>query len=125
MKKYSILIFSILIVVGCYRDIPENQAVFDMTKVLPADSMVIVLTDLQIVEGAVNVKHRQKMQPGLKSNVYLESVLEKHGITLDKMEESMRYHSYHTKELDKIYDQVIINLSKKEGELIKEDNESP
>ena len=96
-----------------------------MTKVLPADSMVIVLTDLQIVEGAVNVKHRQKMQPGLKSNVYLESVLEKHGITLDKMEESMRFYSYHTKELDKIYDQVIINLSKKEGELIKEDNESP
>jgi hypothetical protein len=124
MKNIPFLFISLLMLAACYRDVPPNQVQFDMTRVLPADSMIIVLTDLQIVEGAVNVQHRQKLQAGVRSNAYLETVLEKHNITLDQVEESMRYYSYHTKELDKIYDQVIINLSKKEGELMNEAKDS-
>lgn len=124
MKQTLIIFISLLALAACYRDIPENQMQFDMTKVLNVDSMIIVLTDVQIVEGAINVKHRQKMQAGINSNVYLETVLVKHNITLEQLEESMRYYSYHTKELDKIYDQVIINLSKKESELMNEAKDS-
>jgi hypothetical protein len=125
MKNIPVFLFSIILLVACYRDIPENQTKFDMSKVLSVDSMVAVLTDIQLVEGAINVKNRQKLESGAKSNIFLEAVLEKHNITQDALEESMRYYSYRTKELEYIYDQVIINLSKKEGELLKEDKESP
>lgn len=113
MKKLSIWILLIIALVSCYRGAKDPQ--FDMSLVLPADSMITLLTDLHLAEGAVNALKSKEHPAGHLSSEYFETILEKHSINKDIFEESMRYYAFHSEELDKIYEQVIIDLSKKES----------
>lgn len=93
---------------------------FDMTKVIPKEKMIKVITDLQIVDGAVATQAKGESQQSKYAQVYLDYVLKENNITKEELDESIRYYAYHIEELDKIYEQVIINLSKTESEIKKE-----
>ena len=113
-RYYPVLLISLL-VAACYHKAPEP--IFDMAKVLPQDTMVVVLTELQLAEGAVNIKTRQGKLAAEYARSFSDQVLEKHGISTDVFNESMRYYSFYVEKMDKIYEQVIINLSKLESEV--------
>jgi hypothetical protein len=98
---------------SCYHTASDPD--FNMAMVIPADSMVALLTDIHLADGVINtIKVKDKSIPHL-SNEYFEAVLDKHKIGRDTFEESLRYYAYHTEELDKIYEKVIVNLSKIES----------
>jgi hypothetical protein len=103
----------ILALGSCYHTVPDPT--FKMDLVIPADSMATLLTDLHIADGVINnTKLKDKTLKQL-STEYFSEILEKHGISRDAFDESMRYYAYHTEELDKIYEKVIVNLSKIES----------
>lgn len=77
--------------------------------------MVSVLTDIHLADGVINTIKIKDKSTGYLSNKYFELVLDKHKIGRDTFEESLRYYAYHTEELDKIYEKVIVNLSKIES----------
>ena len=113
MTKILSGLLLILSLGSCYRSAPE--ASFNMSLVISADSMVTLLTDLHTADGIINLSKDKKKPIGHLSTDYFEAVLQKHRIDRAIFEESMRYYAFHTEELNEIYEQVIINLSKKES----------
>ena len=109
MRKLLYIISIFLFLSACYHDAPEPD--FDMSKVLPADTMVSILTDIQLVEGTVIIQQRKGGNISKLSREYTDDVLAKHHITFDQMEESMRYYTFYTKKMNDIYDKVITRLS--------------
>jgi hypothetical protein len=98
---------------SCYHTTPDPS--FDMSLVIPADSMVTLLTDLHLADGVINTIKVKEKSIGHLSNEYFSAVLDKHKIGRDTFDESLRYYAYHTEELNKIYEKVIVNLSKIES----------
>jgi len=113
MKKFSTALLGILILVSCYRTAPEPA--FDMSRVLPADSMVSLLVDVHLAEGALNVGINNKPPVEKLSSRYFEEVLVKHSIDRKTFEESIRYYSFHAEQFNEIYEKVITELGKKES----------
>jgi hypothetical protein len=120
-KIFSGLLF-IFTLVSCYRTEPEP--VFNMSLVLPADSMVTLIADMHLADGVINtIKEKNKSVKPLATE-YFEAVLQKHEITREVFDESMRYYSFHAEKLNDIYEKVIIALSKKES-MVLPDKEAP
>jgi hypothetical protein len=113
MKKIFCSILSFIFLAACYHSAPEPT--FNMALVLPADSMESLLTDIHIADGIVSVLKNKQQPAGKLSSEYFNAILDNHALSREAFEESMRYYAYHTEELDKIYEQVITDLSKKES----------
>jgi hypothetical protein len=113
MVKILSGLFIIFILGSCYHSVKEPY--FNKDLVIPADSMVTLLTDLHLADGVITtVKLKDKSLEHLSSE-YFSVILEKHKIGRDTFNESIRYYAYHTEELSKIYEKVIVNLSKIES----------
>lgn len=122
MKNSIAFFFLLLAFAACYRSakVPE----FNAAAILPPDSMVAVLTDIHILEGIDNTVNKKDTAMANVTERTLDIILNKHRIDRDAFEENLRYYAYHTEEYDKIYDQVIINLSKLESETTVKQKES-
>jgi hypothetical protein len=92
----------------------------DKDLVIPVEKMEPLLTDMFIIEGAASYLTNKGEPTNDKAKRYYEKVLAKHGVTAEQFEESMEYYTYHVEELDVIFEEVIINLSKLESELLNE-----
>lgn len=112
MKFFSRLILLIFLA-SCYGKAKDPE--FNMKLVEPADSMITLLSDIHLAEAAVSVLKDKNHPAGQLSSEYFNAILKKHDLTREAFEESLRYYAYHTEELDKIYEKVIIDLSKKES----------
>jgi hypothetical protein len=108
MAKFRYLFFFLLIAAACYHDAPKPE--FNMSKVLPEDTMVVLLTDLQLVDGAVSLKGRTGKPVGEFSKAYTDLILKKHKIDREVFDESIRYYSFYIEKMDAIYEKVINNL---------------
>lgn len=113
MSRYSLIFLLMAILTpACYHTAPEPE--FNRKLVLPPDKMESLLTDLQLVDAAVNLKQRDGLPPEETAEPYFEEVLKEHHVSREEFEESMRYYAYHLDELQAIYEQVIVKLSEME-----------
>lgn len=117
MKYLRLIPIVVLVLAGCYHDAPEAK--FDMSLVIPQDSMIVLLTDLQLVDATINLKAKEGRPISEYAGEYSRQVLDKHGVTREEFNESIRYYSFYVEKMDEIYEQVIINLSKKEAEILQ------
>jgi hypothetical protein len=113
MVKILSGIIIILALGSCYHTVKDPY--FNKDLVIPADSMVTLLTDLHLADGVITTVKLKDQSLEHISTEYFSAILEKHKIGRDTFKESLRYYAYHTEELDKIYEKVIINLSKIES----------
>jgi hypothetical protein len=116
MKNPIAFIFIMLVLSACYRmaDPPE----FDTAAILPPDTMVAILTEIHILEGIDNTVNKKDSAMADITEKTLDIILNKHKIDRDAFEENLHYYAYYVEEYDKIYDQVIVNLSKLESETV-------
>ncbi len=113
MKKIISAAFLVFLMASCYQSTENTD--FDMAKVISADSMVSLLTDLHLADGVISTRKDKTIPVGHLSGEYFEVILKKHQIDKETFEESMRYYAYHTEDLSGIYEKVITNLSLKES----------
>lgn len=113
MKKASGIILFLILLASCYH--PEPKPSFNMKLVIRPDSMEVLLVDMHVAEGMVSVLKNKELPAGKLSTEYFDAILTKHDISRESFEESMRYYAYHTEQMDKIYEQVITDLSKLES----------
>jgi hypothetical protein len=113
MKKLVSAIFLVFILASCYQTKPDPE--FNMDKVISADSMVSLLTDIHIADGIISTRKDKSIPVGHLAGEYFEVILKKHRIDKETFEESMRYYAYHTEVFSGIYEKVITNLSLKES----------
>lgn len=98
----------------------KNTVTIAPGNVLKKDSMVVIMTDFRLVEGAI----RQMVTKGENSQkmtkYYYSYILNKHKISIEDFNTSLKYYSKDPKQMDEIYSKVVANLNEK---LPKRDDE--
>lgn len=86
------------------------------SAIIAEDKMAEILTDIHIAEAYVSYKNLQA--DFLKQNISnaYHLIFKNYQISEEQFEESFDYYSKNPDKMVKVYDQVLINLSKKEAE---------
>ncbi len=84
---------------------------------IPEKKLVPIIVDMHIADGIAF-----QYLPGIKklkldSTAVYGWVLDKHGVTKIQFDSTIAYYARHPERLERIYDKVIVNLSKLESEL--------
>lgn len=108
--RFYRLLFLLAMLAACYH--PQQQADFNKSLVLPSDKMAAVLVDIHLADGAATLKQREGADLKDIAGPYLDFVLEKHQVSREMLDESIRYYAYHMEEYGNIYEKVVEELGK-------------
>ena len=94
----------------CAGSYPEPQ------DLLTEDKMVAILLDINIAEGGMKARYvlgdsAKALAPYLYDHIY-----DKHGVSRDQFDRNLDYYLHQPGKMDKIYEQVITELSIRESE---------
>ena len=113
-KKW-LLIGAAMLIVACGN---KDKAVKIPINIIPPTEMVGVLVDFHLAEAVIRNAQEKNMDVNQTSNQYYYSLLKKHGITRKKYTESLKFYSQNSKEYQKIYKEVVVELSKMQSFVI-------
>ncbi len=83
--------------------------------ILPDSTMKSVLVELSIVDAAYNVSMTNMNAPKFKSELFYEQVMKQHGTTRAQFIRSMDFYAQHTKRLQKIYEDALVDLANRQA----------
>ncbi len=117
-KSFILFLFLAFIFSGCYKvnkDIVKKPA-----TLIPKDKMTWILTDMELVEGAVvyNRTHYPEYTGIEKS--YYEVLFDHYHVTKSQIKASLNYYNSQGDEMAKIYDKVLSKLSEEQSILNEE-----
>lgn len=121
MKKLFLSLLVIGLLSSCYHEVKDQ--VKKPSRLLPEDSLVLVLTEVQIADGALT--HQRISHKKIKGSKekYYAIIYKKFDLTPKLLEENIKYYNSDPDKMAAIYDQVLENLSKLEGKLTLMKNE--
>jgi hypothetical protein len=100
---------------GCTGRLADNKP----ADLIPQEQMIDVLVDIHVADALVEQKFGAQ-NPNLPlSNALYERIYQNHKITAAQYKSSYKYYEASPELMDKIYTQVITELSKKEAEMTK------
>ena len=85
--------------------------------VLPKDKMTSILVDVHLAEAAMTLNNSQR--DTAKVMEYYDFIYKNHNTTKKQFTESYNFYLANPELLNKIYDDVLIELSKKQTEAVK------
>ena len=110
MRCFLLYIMFVLTVSSCSDpvEIPPD--------VLSQEKMAAILTDVQLVEAQIQMEQLER-NDSTKAVVYgyYKYIFQKHKISPEQFKTSFMFYSNHLDLLEHIYDDVLINLSKREA----------
>jgi len=121
MKKLFLPFLLIGILTSCYHEVKD--VVKMPSRLLPEDSLVLVLTEVQIADGALTYQRISHKKVKGSKEKYYAYIYKKFNLTPELLEENVKYYNADPDKMAAIYDRVLENLSKLEGELNLEKNE--
>jgi len=115
---------SLAFLTACAPDGPKKTA--DIPAwVIPEDKMIVILTDVHIIEGARIGK--KVLGDSLYTIDHYTNLWDKHNIRESQYDSSFRFYSRNAEKMDLLYEEVITNLStmssKAESESLSEKEE--
>ncbi|HDO06073.1 MAG TPA: DUF4296 domain-containing protein [Bacteroidetes bacterium] len=120
MQKPFILLLILLAFIfsGCYK--VNKDIVKKPVNLIPKDKMAGILTDMELIEGAVvyNRTHYPEYTDIEKS--YYEVLFDHYHVTKSQIKASLNYYNSQGDEVAKIYDKVLSKLSEEQGILNEE-----
>ncbi len=121
MKKLFLSFLVIGLLSSCYHEVKKQ--VKKPLRLLPEDSLVMVLTEVQITDGALT--HQRISHKKIKGSKekYYAYIYKKFDLTPELLEENVKYYNSDPDKMAAIYDRVLANLSKLEGKLTLMKNE--
>ncbi len=96
----------------------KDKAVKIPKTIIPPSEMVGVLVDFHLVEAVIRDAHEKNLDVNQISNQYYVSILKKHQITRKKYSESLLFYTQNIKELQNIYKEVVVELSKTQSYIV-------
>jgi len=84
--------------------------------ILQKDKMVLVMADVQLAEAAILYQNNKGNIVENRAKNYYRFIFEKHKITEKQFRESFTYYASRPELMDKLYEAVIIEISKKQAE---------
>ncbi len=123
VKNYFLILILIpFLSTGCYH---ENVSKIEIPEVLlSADQMVLVMTDVHLVEGALNYHRVKRLEYKDYKSAYYSKILQEHGINAVQLRENIDYYNSNPKQMEDIYERVLSNLVKLETEMKIEQQKS-
>ena len=93
-----------------------NKTVVEIpSSVLSQEKLVRVMVDMQLMEAALSLGVVNANIKTMNDTLAMYNVFQKDSITKTQYDESMKFYSQHPEILNKIYDDVIIELTKKQA----------
>ena len=89
--------------------------------VMPEDQFVEVLTEFQVAEALVRLGHHRKNDSIYLNDSIYSSVFRKLNISSELFDSNFTYYSERPKQFEKVYEQVITNLSERSAQLLKKE----
>jgi len=115
MRKIIKLLFSVLLfmllIISC-----NNSKMKIPDGILKPNELAPLLVDIHLIDGLL---HQQKMIRKDKEDSafnYYPAILKKHGISRMMFDSTILFYTQYPEEFSKIYDEVLEDLSKMEGE---------
>ncbi len=105
LNSYVKALFFILLAGAC----SNKDAFVKPTGIISQDSMVSILTDIHLVEGAKI--GRKIIGDTLTANDYYNKIYNKHSISKEKFDKSFEFYNNHVKIMDKVHEIVIEKLN--------------
>jgi hypothetical protein len=114
MIKKASLFFVCLLLFSCYSEyeapMPENM--------LTVDKMSKVMVDVNLLESALNMNLIAADSIDKNQSTPLLQTLKKHNITSQQYQQSFDYYTSNLDSLNKVYELVLIDLSKMKAEVM-------
>lgn len=120
MTKNLILFLIVLGLSSCYT---ENKPTIKAPDFLMSEELVVdILTDLQLAEGIITYSRLGKtsIKRDFKDSIY-QVIFNHYEITAEQLNENLDYYNNDLEQMEKMYEQVLINLSKYESEIMLEE----
>jgi hypothetical protein len=114
IKALYIFLFLIVFISSC-----KDKKVVIPDNIFPEEKMIQVMSDVQLVETLYT---REKLEGRENINKITELyalVLEKHEISREQFKESYSFYVAHPKLMEKVYEGVLAEISKKQAELAR------
>ncbi len=117
MKKIIVIFFSVLLV-SC----TDNKEVAIPENILTEKKMADVMTDMQVLEAAINLNITDDITagkiPDLKASTL--ALLEKNNVTEKQYNESFDFYTQHPHLLIEVYKIILNNLSERQAKAVNE-----
>lgn len=115
MRMLRCMVISLVFVIAGCSDTPEPPA-----DLLPRETFVDVLTDVQIIEAVFNQNIIRTDEPKLRIARYYSETFEKHGVKKEDFTRTYIWYYGHPEQMMLVYDDVMARLSQRQGELMQE-----
>lgn len=86
-------------------------------EVISQDSMVMILVDIQLTESLLTHNYNHKDSLKKYKIVYFEALFSKYNVAESEFNKSYRFYQEHIELLEKIHDDIIVELSKRQTEI--------
>jgi hypothetical protein len=118
--KQVIYFLVFLFIISC------NNKTKTPADIIPENKMVSILVDIHLADATLNILTIRQIKINFNPKDYYYTVFKKHHTNQQTFDRSVKYYSLDIKEYNKIYDEVLRQLSIIEGNLsIKEIKSKP
>lgn len=115
-NKLYILVFGLLFLVSCKYNKPQGTI---PSVLIPENKMVEILTDIQIMESAINYKkNTNQVTYNLKEKGY-DTIFSHHGITDSIFFENVSFYNANTETMNRIFDSITKRLEREQAKVLK------
>lgn len=111
--KHLFISLLLLVFIGC----THRPEVVIPKEILQHDQMVALMVDVHIMESALSINMNQGSNS--PDSLAYFNVFKKNNTTKKQYEASLTFYTQHPELLNKIYDDVITDISKKQAETVK------
>ena len=119
--KFLFSIFLLSIVTSCYHEVKEKVMVPE--RLLSEDSLIEILTEVQLADGAITYKRISHKKTGNDKEKYYAYIYKKYNLTPELLKENIDYYNTDPDKMITIYDEVLAKLSQLEAKINLEINE--
>jgi len=89
------------------------------------EELVNVLVDIHIADAVVSIKGYRVIQDSLTISLFYDDIMKKHNISRKQFDETIKYYSENVSKYDRIYEQILEILSKKQKQFNEEELNPP
>lgn len=122
MMRGGAIVLLIVLLSSCVDSIPQKP---EPENLVEREKMVVILTDLSILETAYQLKYVQVAKYADQLKIGGDSILKAYKVSFEDFDQSMDFYGSDQEEMTRIYDDVKAKLETKRKELeaqLKQEN---
>ncbi len=115
VTKILFPVFLLSVLTSCYHEVKEKVAIPE--KLLSEDSLIAVLTEVQLANGAITYKRISHKKAENEKEKYYAYIYTKYHLTPKQLKQNIDYYNTNPDKMIAIYDKVLARLSQLEAKI--------